>query len=131
LLKCKRHSSEEGLFGVCLLGQGLPARNNPNAAKTIIEQQGRKHFAPTNNKLNKTIMKKNLSTILRSYALLPIWGLGGLFFIGCATTNQSNAVKQTASTNADTPPVYYTGNDEPAGSGVFIYTATTNNLNQQ
>jgi hypothetical protein len=52
-----------------------------------------------------------------------------LLATGCATTNHSTAVKQTA--NTDAPPVYYTGNDEPAGSGMFIYTGYINNLDQQ
>jgi uncharacterized protein YceK len=46
-----------------------------------------------------------------------------LFFLllllatGCATVGTTN---KTA-TGTATAPVYYTGNDEPAASGVFVY----------
>jgi hypothetical protein len=38
-----------------------------------------------------------------------------LLATGCATTNQSNAVTQTANVN---PPVYYNGNDEPTANSM-------------
>jgi hypothetical protein len=61
-------------------------------------------------------MKKILSKRLFVFLL---WGLGGLLLAtSCATTG---ATKKTLTAEDVGAPVYYTGNDEPAASGAFIY----------
>jgi hypothetical protein len=60
-------------------------------------------------------MKKILSKRL---FVFPLWGLGGLLLAtSCATISTTN---KTAA-GAATAPVYYTGKDEPAASGIYIY----------
>jgi hypothetical protein len=60
-------------------------------------------------------MKKKLSKRL---FVFPLWGLGGLLLAtSCATISTTN---KTA-TGVATAPVYYTGNNEPAASGMFVY----------
>jgi hypothetical protein len=61
-------------------------------------------------------MKKILSKRL---FVFPLWGLGGLLLAtSCATVG---ATTKTANTSVSSAPVYYTGKDEPAASGVFMY----------
>jgi hypothetical protein len=61
-------------------------------------------------------MKKILSKRL---FVFPLWGLGGLLLAtSCATVGTTT---KTTTTSVASAPVYYTGNDEPAASGIFVY----------
>jgi hypothetical protein len=67
-------------------------------------------------------MKKKLSKRL---FVFPLWALGGLLLAaGCATTG---ATKKTLTAEDVGAPLYYTGNDEPAASGAFVYSEDTTN----